>query len=248
MNGFLLKILRYTIHALRYTVSAIRHNRILTGILACAVLLRIIGLFPHDIYNADEKYIRDKSAALFFGIVTNGDFDPHTYKYGSFIFYWGSMPYFIVYPAHYISDGMSTARYTVSTSGASLFAPNIQATRTVSFREYIQTVGPDQWAMTILRLQRLSIALLGSLTVYVVYLIGKQLLTKETSLIAAAILAVSPLHVRDSHYLTTDIPFTLAIVTVILVMTTIVTKKTNYSAYKLFLLLFDVLPEADYVA
>ncbi|MDO8585554.1 MAG: glycosyltransferase family 39 protein [Armatimonadota bacterium] len=50
------------------------------------------------------------------------------------------------------------------------------------------------------------IAALG--TVYVVYLIGRRAWGQRAGLLAAAFLAVAHLHVRDSHYGTTDVPAT----------------------------------------
>ncbi len=55
---------------------------------------------------------------------------------------------------------------------------------------------------------RLVTALLGTFTVYVVYLIGKKMFDRETGLLGASFLALYFLHVRDSHYLTVDVPAT----------------------------------------
>ena len=48
-------------------------------------------------------------------------------------------------------------------------------------------------------------ALLGTLTVYLVYLIGKRWSTRH-GLLAAGLVAVMPNHVRESHYVLTDVP------------------------------------------
>jgi len=48
-------------------------------------------------------------------------------------------------------------------------------------------------------------ALLGVLTVLIIYRGATRLLNREAALMAAFFLAVSPLHVRDSHFATTDI-------------------------------------------
>ncbi|MDI6892275.1 MAG: glycosyltransferase family 39 protein [Actinomycetota bacterium] len=55
---------------------------------------------------------------------------------------------------------------------------------------------------------RLVTALLGTFTVYVVYLIGRKMFDRETGLLAALFLALYFLHVKDSHYLTVDVPAT----------------------------------------
>jgi hypothetical protein len=50
-------------------------------------------------------------------------------------------------------------------------------------------------------------AALGTLTVFLVYLIGLRWGTRP-ALLGAALLAVMPLHVRESHYILTDVPVT----------------------------------------
>jgi 4-amino-4-deoxy-L-arabinose transferase-like glycosyltransferase len=54
---------------------------------------------------------------------------------------------------------------------------------------------------------RISTALLGTLTVYVVYQIGLRWGARH-ALLAAALLAVMPNHVRESHFVLTDVPLT----------------------------------------
>ena len=53
-------------------------------------------------------------------------------------------------------------------------------------------------------------ALLGTATVWVVYLAATRWGTR-TALLAAALIAVMPLHVRESHYTLTDVPCTLMV-------------------------------------
>jgi 4-amino-4-deoxy-L-arabinose transferase-like glycosyltransferase len=54
---------------------------------------------------------------------------------------------------------------------------------------------------------RVSTALVGTLTVYVVYQIGLRWGARH-ALLAAALLAVMPNHVRESHFVLTDVPLT----------------------------------------
>lgn len=60
-----------------------------------------------------------------------------------------------------------------------------------------------------LTLSRLTSGLLGAANVLVVYWLGKTLCGRLTGLLAAALLAVAFLHVRDSHYGVPDIAATL---------------------------------------
>jgi uncharacterized membrane protein YhaH (DUF805 family) len=52
---------------------------------------------------------------------------------------------------------------------------------------------------------RVVSAISGSLSLLVIFLVGKRLRDTETGLLACAFLAVTPLHVLNSHYLTSDI-------------------------------------------
>lgn len=58
---------------------------------------------------------------------------------------------------------------------------------------------------------RVVTALMGTVTVYLVYVIGKNRAGTSVGLAAAALLAVLPAHVVNSHYATVDVPATLFI-------------------------------------
>lgn len=53
-------------------------------------------------------------------------------------------------------------------------------------------------------------AILGTATVWIVYRIGMRW-SGRTALLAAALLAVMPMHVRESHYVLTDVPATFLV-------------------------------------
>jgi 4-amino-4-deoxy-L-arabinose transferase-like glycosyltransferase len=53
---------------------------------------------------------------------------------------------------------------------------------------------------------RFLTALLGALTVYVTYLTGRELFGRKVGLLSALLLTFSFLHLRDSHYITVDVP------------------------------------------
>lgn len=54
-------------------------------------------------------------------------------------------------------------------------------------------------------------AVSGTLTVLVTYWVGRRLMGRTVGLVAAAFLSLAFLHVRDSHYATTDVPMTLLV-------------------------------------
>lgn len=55
---------------------------------------------------------------------------------------------------------------------------------------------------------RLVAALIGVLTVYFVYRLAREVTGRSAALLAAALLAVHPLHIRESHFVLTDVPMT----------------------------------------
>ena len=61
-------------------------------------------------------------------------------------------------------------------------------------------------------LARLNSVLLATATLFVVYLIGRRLWSERAGLIAAALLAVNFLHVRNSQYAVNDVPSTFFLV------------------------------------
>jgi 4-amino-4-deoxy-L-arabinose transferase-like glycosyltransferase len=67
-------------------------------------------------------------------------------------------------------------------------------------------------AMTVIDrvvLARAVVALAGTLTVFVLYRLGRRIIDNTTGLFAAAFLTVAILHVRDSHFAMTDVLMTL---------------------------------------
>ena len=63
-------------------------------------------------------------------------------------------------------------------------------------------------------LARLNSVLIGTATVFLTYLVARRLLGETTALLAALLLAVAFLHVRDSHYAVNDVPATFLLMVV----------------------------------
>lgn len=182
-------------------------NKILTLILFIAFLVRVLGLFPNFINHPDEGWVQTYSGKLFYNIITKGDFNPYTYKYGSFIFYLAAIPYFPIMFASYLVEKIQ-----------SLVLPFSTAHSMPSFVEYVTIIGYDQYQTLIFWSQRALVALLGIVSVAILYLIAKKLFNKPIALLAAFSFAIFPFHVRDSHYLTTDVPATFFILLALLSM------------------------------
>jgi 4-amino-4-deoxy-L-arabinose transferase-like glycosyltransferase len=78
---------------------------------------------------------------------------------------------------------------------------------------------------------RAMTALLGTATVWVVYRAGMRW-GRQTALLAAVLMAVMPLHVRESHYVLTDVPMT-CVVMVTLVLTLRAHERGTLAAFAL---------------
>ncbi|MEK7451135.1 MAG: glycosyltransferase family 39 protein, partial [Patescibacteria group bacterium] len=182
-------------------------NKILTLILFIAFSVRILGLYPNFINHPDEGWVQTYSEKLFYNIIAKGDFNPYTYKYGSFIFYLGTIPYFPIISASYLMEGIQGVILPFSTTHSM-----------PSFIEYVTKIGYNQHQTLIFWSQRALVALLGIVSVAILYLIAKKLFNKPIALLAAFSLAVFPFHVRDSHYITTDVPATFFILLALLFM------------------------------
>ncbi len=156
-------------------------------ILLLATILRLIGLdwgLPNALhyfsYHVDETTLLVQSDPDLGGLnFATGNFLPRTYNYGP-------LSYYLIYTAlamgkayHFIGS-VSTATGQFDPAGMA--------------RSYLAG--------------RLLTALMGVGTVWAVYAIGRRLWGEIVGLIASLILAVMPLNVQQSHYLTVDVPAT----------------------------------------
>lgn len=100
-------------------------------------------------------------------------------------------PHFFDYPSLYIyvQLAVAVARYIVGAMGGEWSS--------------LGQVGPDDFFLW----GRAVSALTGTATVLLVYLIGVRWGTR-TALLGAGLMAVMPLHVRESHFVLTDVPMT----------------------------------------
>lgn len=162
-------------------------------IMLIAIIVRFMGLMPNIPFHPDEGYTQQAVHNLVVDIVTKGDFEPKAYKYGSLIFFINALVYlpFLIWTySFYFLNNLSL--------NSSLAARPFMDT----FLEIVYKNG-----FYIFMMERAITATFGAASVYLLYLIGKKLFNRSIALLAALIFALTPLHVRDSHYLTTDIPF-----------------------------------------
>jgi uncharacterized membrane protein len=150
---------------------------------AGALALRLIGLR----YGLPAVYNPDEIAIMSRALAfAKGDLNPHNFLYPTFYFY-----------VLFAWEGL-TALWSVATGAVA------------SFSAFQQEFFLDPTRVFVAG--RLLTALLGTATVAATFTLGRRVDGPAAGLIAAIFLAISPLHVRDSHYVKHDVPVTLLIV------------------------------------
>lgn len=155
-------------------------------VVAIGGFIRFWGIgfgLPH-LYHPDEFAL--VSPAL--NILQTGDLNPHRFDYGSLYIYLQSIV-FGLYFVYGRSRGLFTSIHDI---------PVYEFPRDIYAYDY-----PGVYVAG-----RLFTALLGTLTIVLVYHIGRRLKNRQLGFIAALFLAFFPLHVVDSHFITTDVPAT----------------------------------------
>jgi hypothetical protein len=152
-------------------------------VLGLALVLRLIGLQ----YGLPAVYNPDEVAIMARALAfARGTLNPHNFLYPTFYFY-----VLFAWVGAYLGWVWLTGR--VASIGALQQLYFLDPTG-------IYTAG------------RLLGVAAGTATVALVYRLAARLTDARTALGAAVFLAVSPLHVRDSHYVKHDVPATLAVV------------------------------------
>lgn len=152
----------------------------LAALTGAALLLRLLALnwrLPYTM-NVDEPVVMDQAAA----IIRNGDLNPHRFVYPSLQIYLQAAIDWL-----HLQWGLATGRY--------------QSLADLPINSHVITTAPGfyQWG-------RAGTAVLGALTVWLTGLAGRGLGGWSLGLPAALFLAVSPLHVGHSHFVTPDVP------------------------------------------
>jgi dolichyl-phosphate-mannose-protein mannosyltransferase len=161
----------------------IRLRAVLVCIIASALGLRLIGLRYGLPYVYNPDEVAIMSRALAFA---KGDLNPHNFLYPSFYFY-------VLFAWEALTATAAIATRAVASFGAFQREFFLDPTR-------VYVAG------------RLLTALCGTATVAAVYALGRRVAGSICGVAAAIAIAVSPLHVRDSHYVKHDVPVTLLIV------------------------------------
>lgn len=152
-------------------------------VLGVALALRLIGLRYGLPYVYNPDEVAIMSRTLAFA---KGDLNPHNFLYPTLYFY-------------------------VLFAWEGLIALAAVATRAVaSFGAFQREFFLDPTRVYVAG--RVLTALLGTATVAATWALARRVAGPIAGLVAASIVAVSPLHVRDSHYVKHDVPVTLLVV------------------------------------
>lgn len=156
----------------------------MTAILLLALALGVVGIFPGAFY-PDEGHVQTYSWGIVKNAIAFGDFNPHTFKYGSLVFYLQALAALPVLLALYLVKGGDFTAF---------FDEAI-----VKYNNLLVVSG------------RLQTVLLGVASVFLVYLIAKRLFNERVGYLASLILATSPMWVKESHYMLTDTLFVFSL-------------------------------------
>lgn len=156
---------------------------LLAGIVLLASALRVWGLdygLPHPLARPDEQLITNNALRML---------EQHTTTPGEFF-----------YPSlqKYLAAGALQVHYAIARLSG-------RSSSLEEFLELVTIIHPGRYYRTC----RLVSVLTGLATVPIVFLLGRRLSeNRSVGLIAALLLAVCYLHVRDSHFATVDVTMT----------------------------------------
>lgn len=193
---------------------------ILSLVLLLAFCVRFLGMWPGFSDHPDESVITVPAWRM----IASLDFSPHYYTYGSFYFYVQALVYLVIGSFFYIQDQLLVYifRYPAAIFGFDLPTATTQllAVRYFFSLDYL----PNYYGKQLYYAGRLITVLLGSLTVFLTFKIAKQIFNEHVALFSSLVLAVLPLAVRDSKFITVDIPQTFFAMLVILFLIMIIKK------------------------
>ena len=156
----------------------------LAGILLVGLGLRLSGLA----YGLPNVYNPDEVAIMNRALAfATGDLNPHNFLYPTLYFY-----VLFVWEGLFFLAGRIGGFFT-------------------SVADFERTFFVDPSAIYLAG--RALSALAGTATIWAAYRFGTRLYTRSIGLIAAGLLAVAPIAVRDGHYVKHDVPVTLVILT-----------------------------------
>ena len=122
--------------------------------------------------------------------------------------YNGWNPHQFLYPSALMYAMKAIAVAVHEVTGAPYAAPIAYGFDSLAYRQYFEAI-PEQFDFYLAG--RFLVAVIGSLTVALVFAAGRALTSSAGGLAAAAVAALAPLAVVHAHYLTTDVPSALCV-------------------------------------
>ncbi|MFA6450490.1 MAG: glycosyltransferase family 39 protein [bacterium] len=163
-------------------ISWLKRSAALLAVLALAFALRVFG----NGYGLPDQFNIDEvhvvSRAIKFG---SGDLNPHFFFYPALYMY----VLFFFYGVYFVIGRVIGIFPSAADFGMQYF------------------IDPTMFFL----IARTLTAALGTATVYAVAALGTRFYNRRTGLVAALLLAATPLHVDMSHYAVTDVPMTFMI-------------------------------------
>ena len=164
---------------LRNKIAHIKKTSPIVLVVIVALVIRLVGLdhgFPY-IYHPDEPTIIRSALGIRF------DPNPHHFDW----------PHLYIYLNYFV--------YMI-------FAKFRDIITAVGLKSQLTQIAPLMYNDNLIfyLLSRTLSAVLGALTAIPLYLWTKKLTDKKTALFSATLLALTPLHVRNSHYALVDVP------------------------------------------
>ncbi len=176
-------------------LQAHKQHAALTAILALALGLRVWGAgfgLPYVGYQPDEYLVADSALAM----LKTENLNPREQP-----------PYALHFYLQYAVGKILITYYDLQNTPLDL--AQVSPYTDVSLEEQLQLgIGVPYPFPGFYFWGRVVVALLGTGTIWILYDLSRRVSSPRVGLLAALFLAVSPLHARESHFLTTGVPVT----------------------------------------
>lgn len=176
--------------------TILRNHSILLVVIILALLIRVIGVMPGlNQYHPDEPILYGTAIKM----IINGDLNPHRFDYPD-----GShMIHYFVFSSLLLPIALVKLFLSTPESAIQFFLDRKE------FLTIYQAMIFGKSNLDALFWSRYTTAILGTLSVFLTYYLGKIVFDKKTGLFAAFFLAVNYRHVFASHLSLPEIPNTL---------------------------------------
>ncbi|MFT7618966.1 MAG: 4-amino-4-deoxy-L-arabinose transferase-like glycosyltransferase [Planctomycetota bacterium] len=164
-------------------IIAKRSTQIIFAIVLLGFIVRLLGVFdsalPFSFYGDEVNNV--ERSVNFYSPTSGFDLNPHWFNKPAFGYYIN----FFFFGLYYLFGRFVTGEFGTSSDFATAFL-NLERTGFYSIARMIQVV-------------------FGTMTIWVTYRVGKELLDRRLGYLAALLLAMAPVHVKFSHLVKNDV-------------------------------------------